>query len=191
MDTEKRFGITKWKAIALFVQFLLTVAATASTAYILGFSIANRAGALFTAVYCMVLLSYVAVIFYAVYGYKQSDSYFLGAVYAFCVAIQLNILLPFRSTYQLVTLTILLGLYVAFAQHLKTPKVANWLLLCMVVFAVAFSVYATATARVENVDPDGRNLIAVIAMYLSVWTPVMVTVTLGLAYSVRKTGKTA
>ena len=57
MDTEKRFGITKWKAIALFVQFLLTVAATASTAYILGFSIANRAGALFTAAYCVVLLS--------------------------------------------------------------------------------------------------------------------------------------
>lgn len=186
MDTEKKFGLAKWKALALFFQFILMVVGAVGTVYVLGFSIANNVGALFIISYAIVAVSYVAVVFYAVYGYKKDDRYYLGAVYAFCAAILLNVLLPFRTTYQLVALTVLLGLYVAFAQRLKDVKVAMWLLLCMLVFAVAFSVYSTITAKTDNVTALGGNFVTVLAMYASVWTPVIMTVTLGLAYSVRE-----
>ena len=185
MDTKKRFGLSRGKGIALLVQLVLILLATASTVFILWFSIANHLGALFTVSYAVVLISYIAVIFYAAYGYKKDDSYFLGALYAFCAAILLNVLLPFRTTYQLAVLTVLFGLYIAFAQRLHR-KEADWLLLCMVAFAGAFSVYSTVTARVEALGDLSSNLLSVSAMYLSVWTPVIMTVTLGLAYSVRR-----
>ena len=186
MDMENKSGLKKWKAIALLFQMVLIVLATASTGYVLGFCIASNSGALFIVSYSIVAISYVAVVFYAVYGYKKDDSYYLGAVYAFTVAILLNVLLPFRTTYQLVTLTVLFGLYIAFAQRLGNVKAASWLLFFMVVFAVAFSVYSTVTARTENLQQLSDDLFAVSAMYISIWTPVIMTVTLGLAYSVRK-----
>ena len=187
MDTKKIFGISMPKAIALFLQFILIVLATASTVFILMFSIVNNAGALFIAGYAAVLLSYIAVILYASYGYKKTDWFFSGAVYIFCLAIQLNILLPFRTTYQLVTLTLLFGLYIAFNQRLKDKKIANSLLFCMLACAVCFSVYSTLTARTENLNELSENIFSVSAMYISIWTPVIMTVTLGLSYSVRKT----
>lgn len=186
MDARKRFDLPLPKALALFVQFIVTVLATASTVFILWFSVTYNTGALFIAAYVSVLVSYVAVIFYAAYGYKKDERYFLGALYAFCIAIQLNILLPFRTTYQLVTLTVLLALYVAFAQRTKDKKAGNWLLLFMIVFALAFSVYSTATARTENLNDLKENFLSVSAMYVSIWTPVIMTVTLALAHSVRR-----
>lgn len=186
MDTKTRYGISKPKAIALLLQLIPIVLATASTVFVLWFSIAYNTGALFVSAYTAVLISYAAIIFYASYGHKKDDRYFLGAVYAFCVAIQLNILLPFRTTYQLVTLTVLFGLYIAFAQRIKNTKAADILLLCMLVFAVAFSVYSTATARTENLNELSENVLSVSAMYISIWTPVIMTVTFALAYSVRK-----
>ena len=186
MDTEKRFGLTKRKAIVLFLQFIIIALATAGTGYVLWFSIANDTGALFITAYSVILISYVAVIFYAAYGHKKGDSYFLGAVYAFCAAILLNILLPFRTTYQLVTLTVLFGLYIAFAQRLKNIRAAEWLLVCMIAFAVAFSVYSTSTASTDNLNELSSNFFSVSAMYISIWTPVIMTVTLGLSYSIRK-----
>jgi len=185
MDTKKNVGLSKGTSAALLLQFILIVLACAATCFILVFSITHPVGPLFIIAYAAVLLSYAAVIFYAVCGYKKDDRYFLGAVYAFCAAIQLNVLLPFRTSFQLAALTILLCLYVAFAQRLKEPKSANWLLFGMAAAAAAFSVYSTATARTENLNELSENLFSVSAMYLSIWTPVIMTVTLALAYSVR------
>ena len=186
MNTEKNFGISKPKAIALFFQMILIVVATLATAYVLGFSIASGAGALFTSAYCVVLISYFAIIFYASYGYKKDNSYYLGAIYAFCAAILINVLLPFRTTFQIATLTVLFGLYIAFAQRLNAAKAAEWLLLCMMVFALAFSIHSTATARTENLNELSTNFFSVSAMYVSIWTPVIMTATLALCYSVRR-----
>ena len=186
MDTEKKFGLPKWKAIALFCQFVLIVLATVCTGYVLWFSVSHNTGAIFIAAYVVVLISYVAIIFYAAYGRNKDDSYYLGAVYAFCAAILLNVLLPFRTTYQMITLIGLFGIYIAFAQRLKQVNVAEWLLLCAFVFAIAFSVYSTVTARVDNLGELSNNLFSVSAMYISIWTPVIMTVTLALAYNVRQ-----
>lgn len=186
MDTENRFGLKKSKAIALFFQMILIILATLCTGYVLVFGIINNAGALFVTAYCVVLISYVAVIFYATYGYRKDDPFFLGAIYAFCAAILLNILLPFRTTYQLVTLTLLFGLYIAFAQRLKNIKTANVLMICMVIFAVAFSVYSTITAKTENMNNISGSFFSISAMYISIWTPVIMTVTIGLSYSERR-----
>ena len=187
MDTQNRFGLPLPKALALFFQLIVVAAATSCTAFVLWFSVSHNAGALFTAAYTVVLLSYIAVIFYASYGYKKDDRYYLGAVYAFCLAVQLNILLPFRTTYQLVVLTLLFGVYIAFAQHLKNRKVSEVLLLCALLLALAFSVYSTVTARTENLGEFSDKILSVAAMYVSVWTPVIMTATLALAYSVRRT----
>ncbi len=186
MDTEKKLGISKPKAIALFFQMIIIVFATLATAYVLGFSIASGVGALFVVAYCVVLLSYFAMIFYASYGYKKNNSYYLGTIYAFCAAILLNVLLPFRTTYQLATLTVLLGLYIAFAQRLNNVKVAEWLLFLMILFALAFSIYSTATARTENLNELSADFFSVSAMFISIWTPVIMTVTLAICYSVRR-----
>lgn len=186
METQKRFGLSLPKALALFVQLIFVALATACTVFVLWFSVSHNAGALFTAAYTVILVSYAAVIFYASYGYKKDSRYFLGAVYAFCLAIQLNILLPFRTTYQLVTLTLLFGAYIAFAQRLKNKKAAELLLLCMLVLSIAFSVYSTITAKTENLGEFSNNALSVAAMYVSIWTPVIMTVTLALAYSARR-----
>ena len=177
----------KWlKRVALPVQFFLILLAIAGTGFVFGFSVAYDAGPLFITAYAVVLLSYAAAVFYASYGYKRGEAYYLGAVYAFCGAILLNLLLPFRTTYQLVTLAVLLALYAAFAQRLANRRAANWLLLCMLLFAAAFSVYSTATARTENLNDLAGHFFSVAAMYISIWTPVIMTVTLGLAYILRK-----
>ena len=186
MDTQQRFGLAKPKALALFLQLILIVLATASTAFILWFSIAFQAGWLFITGYAAVLIAYAAIIFYAAYGYRQKEAYYLGAVYAFCAAILCNVILPFRTTYQVVVLTVLFGLYIAFAQRLRQPKIADRLLAVTAVCAAAFSVYSTLTARVDNLGPFSQNLFSVTAMYLSIWTPVIMTVTLGLCYSLRR-----
>ena len=185
MSTKKQFGVSKGKGIALLVQLILTLLATASTVFILWFSVANQLGTLFTVSYAVVLLSYVAIFFYASYGYRKDDSYYLGAVYAFCAAILLNILLPFRNTFQVTVLVLLFGLYIAFAQRLH-QKAADWLLVGMLAFALVFSVCSSFTAKVDTLGELSSNLWSVSAMYLSIWTPVIMTVTLALAYSVRK-----
>ena len=185
MNTQEKFGFSRLKGLALLLQLPLVLAATAGTVFVLAFSITNNAGPLFVAAYVAVLVAYVAVIFYACYGYRKNNAYYLGAVYAFCLAVQLNVLLPFRDTYQLVALTLLLSLCVVFAQHIDRKKAANALLVCMLAAALAFSVYATLTARTENLNDLKENVWSVAAMYISVWTPVIMTVTLGLAYSVR------
>ncbi|MBQ7660914.1 MAG: hypothetical protein IJS44_02530 [Clostridia bacterium] len=186
MNNNKKIGLSRPKTLSLLIQLIIVAAATACTVFVLWFSISHGAGALFTAAYSAILISYVAVIFYASYGYKKDYRYFLGAIYAFCLAIQLNILLPFRTTYQLVTLTLLFGVYIAFAQWLKHKKAAEILLLCMVLTALAFSIYSTVTARTENLAELSTNPLSVTAMYVSIWTPVIMTVTLALAYSVRR-----
>ncbi len=185
MDTQERFGLSRGKGIALLVQMILILLATGSTVFILWFSAANGLGALFTCSYAVVLAAYVAVIFYAAYGYKKDDAYFLGALYAFCAAILLQILLPFRTTFQVAALVLLFGLTIAFAQRLH-QKAADGLLLGMLGFAAAFSVFSTFTARVDTLGDLAANGWSVSAMYLSIWTPVILTVTLGLAYSVRR-----
>ena len=189
MNTQKRFGLSLPKALGLFFQMIVTVAATACTAFVLWFSISHNTGALFIAAYTFILIAYVAVIFYACYGYKRDQRFFLGAVYAFCFAILLNILLPFRTTYQLITLTLLFGAYIAFAQWLRNRKVAEVLLFCMLLLALAFSIYSTVTAKTENLAELRENALSVTAMYVSIWTPVIMTVTFALAYSTRKNGE--
>ena len=185
MDTQKRFGLSKPKAIALFFQMILIALASASTVFILWFSVTHHTGPLFIVSYAVVLISYLAIIFYASYGYRKDDSYFLGAIGAFCAAILLNVLLPFRTPFQLLTLTVLFGLYIAFACRHTERKTANALLFFMLAFAAAFSIYSTFTARTENLNELSSNALSVTAMYLSIWTPVIMTATVGLAHSVR------
>ena len=189
MDTQKKYGLAKWKAILLLVQLVLVTLATIGTAFIFGFSISQKLGALSIISYCTVLLSYIALIFYGVYGHNKDNSYYLGAVYAFCAAILLNTLLPFRNAYQIATLVLLFGAFIAFAQHLKNTKVANYLLLTMCVLALAFTIYSTITAKTETLGQASNNFFAVFAMYISSWTPVIMTVTLALSYNVRTNKK--
>ena len=186
MQKNNKTSLPQWKFAILIVQFVFISIASICTGYVLGFSIINNMGILPILSYSAVLLSYFSIIFYAIVGYKKSDVHFIAAIYVFAVAIVLNIILPFRNTYQLITLILLFGLYVSFAHRLKQYVVVNYMFIVMLVFAIAFSLYSTITAKLDNMGSIQNTSFSIFAMYISIWTPVVMTVTFALAYNLRQ-----
>ena len=74
----------------------------------------------------------------------------------------------------------------SFAHRLKQYVVVNYMFIVMLVFAVAFSLYSTIIAKVDNMGDIQNNSFSVFAMYISIWTPVVMTVTFALAYNLRQ-----
>lgn len=185
MDTVKRFGLKKSKAILLFVQMILTILLLVISIYLLVFVISNNLGRWMIASYIFITLSVLVIIFYAIYGYKKNESFYLASVVPFLAAIFVNILLPNRDQFQVGVLVILFALTFAFLLKQNDVKFTKIISISMVVVALIFSIYSSITARVDFLGEISKNWPTYVAMYLSIFVPTITSGTFALTYDVK------
>lgn len=187
MDTEKRFGIKKGKAIFLFAQMILTMLLLVISIYLLVFVISNELGGWMIASYIQIIISVLSIMFYGIIGYKKGELAYLLALIPFLGAVFVNILLPQRNTFQIGTLTILFALTFAFLLKQKDHKSSYIFAGLMIIVSLTFSIYSAVTADISFLGEVKNHWATYFAMYLSIFVPVIMSVTILLTYNVRLT----
>ncbi len=186
MDTKEKYGISRNHAILLFVQMILTIVGLLSQIGILIFLLTNHADTFMVLGSISIILSYLVIVLYAVFGYKKSFIYYLVAVLFFMIAILVNVLLPFRDVVQRILLSLLLVMMTLFVLFQDKYKFSNIVILVATVLSLGFSIYSLITSSVNNGGGNNTNFITVLLMALSIFTPVIVSGVFGVTYIVRK-----
>lgn len=186
MDTEKRFGLKKPTAIMLFVQMIVIIVATISAIYLMIFIISNKLGGWMITSSIFILLSMLMMIFYSVYGYKKGELFYKLAILPFLGAVFVNVLLPGRNSMQIALLTLLFALMFSFLLNQKDDKLKENILTLMVLLSLAFSIYSAINADVSFLGDVSKNWPTYVAMYLSIFTPVICNFTYALIFYVKK-----
>lgn len=185
MDTLKKLGIRKDKAILLFVQMILLIVILAVSIYLLVFVSANQLGGWMISSYILITLSILAIIAYGVIGYKKKEFAYVLAIIPFLGAIFVNILLPQRNAVQIALLSVLFALVSVFLVKQKDHKFNSYVSMLMVAVALAFSIYSAITARLDFLGEMSANWYTYLAMYLSIFIPTIMSGTFALTYNVR------
>ena len=187
MNTEEKYGLKKSSAILLFVQMIWIIIALVTAVYLLIFVASHQLGGWMLASYIFILLSILSIIGYGVFGYRKGEVAYLASVAPFMIAVLVNIIMPGRNAYQIATLTILFALTFGFLLRQKDEKFNLILSLAMVVASLAFSIYSAITANTQFLGEISSNWPTYLAMYLSIFIPVIVSITFALTYNVRVT----
>jgi len=185
MNTIKKYGIRKDKAIMLFFQMLLTVVITVISIYLLIFIIINNLGPWMISSYIFISLSSLAIICYGIIGYKKGEIAYLLAIIPFIIAIFINILLPQRNTFQIATLSLLFASTILFLFKQKDERYNLIVSILMVVISLTFSIYSSITARLDFLGEMDASWFTYLAMYLSIFIPTIMSGTFALTYNVR------
>ena len=115
MNTEEKYGLKKHKAILLFVQMLLIIFQLIVSVYLLVFVIKYNLGVWMISSYIFITIAILSIMFYSIYGYKESEIYYKLSIVPFMVAVFLNILLPNRELFQVALLVVLFALVFGFS----------------------------------------------------------------------------
>ena len=190
MDTEKRFGIKKNQAIGLFIQMLFTTILLIVGIYLLTFVISNKLGGWMIASYILIIISVISIMIYGIIGFKKGDIAYQLAIVPFLGAILINVMLPNRSAFQIALLTILFALTFAFLIKQSDQKFTYLMAGMMVVVSCVFSIYSSITANTQFLGEISENWPTYMAMYLSIFIPVIMSTTFLITYNVRQTKKT-
>lgn len=185
MDTEKRLGIKKSKAVMLFIQMILVIYLLIVSVYLLVFVSVNNLGGWMIASYIFISLSVLSIICYSIIGYKKGHIFYTLAIVPFIAAVFVNILLPNRNTLQIAFLAILFALSFAFLIKQHDFKFTSIISYLMVIVSLVFSIYSAITAKIDFLGELSKNWPTYVAMYTSIFVPVVMTVTFALTYNVR------
>ncbi len=185
MDTEKRLGIKKPKAIMLFVQMILVIFLLIVSVYLLAFVTSYNLGAWMIISYIFITLSVIALIGYGIIGFKKGKLMYLLSVLPFSIAVFVNILLPGRETVQIALLSVLFALTFAFLLKQDDKRFTMIIGISMIVISLIFSVYSAIKADISFLGDVSNNLATYIAMYSSIFIPVVMSVTFTVVFSVR------
>jgi hypothetical protein len=175
MDTKAKFGLSKRNAIFLFVQMIFTILGFAAQMGIMIFLIANGLDTFMLISSISILLAFVAIFAYGIYGYKKSNAFYYCAIAFFLFAILMNNILPFRDTFQKILLTMLFGAFAAFILAQKNFKLSLIVVCIASLLSLVFSIYSSVTANVNSLGPIEQNVLPAIMMYVSIWTPVIIS----------------
>ena len=187
MDTEKKFGLKKSKAILLFIQMFLVLILLGVSIYLLDFVTKNHLGAWMIVSYIFIILSVLSIIGYSVYGYKKGKLYYLLSALPFLVAILVNTIMPTRNSFQVALLTVLFSLTFAFLLRQEDEKFTYVISFLMVIVSLVFSIYSSITADTKFLGDISSNFPTYFAMYASIFIPTIMSATLALTYNVRNT----
>ena len=185
MDTFKRFGIKKSKAVMLFVQMILTLFLLAISIYLLVFVISNQLGGWMIASYILIILSVSAIIAYSIIGYKRRPLFYFLTVSPFAGAVFVNALMPNREAFQVALLIILFTLTIAFLLRQEDKRFISIVSIAMVVVALTFSIYSSAKANLKFLGEVADHWPTYVAMYSSIFVPTVMATTFALTYNVR------
>ena len=175
MDTKAKFGLSKRNAIFLFVQMIFTILGFAAQMGIMIFLIANGLDTFMLISSISILLAFVAIFVYGIYGYKKNNAFYYAAIGFFLFAILMNNILPFRDTFQKILLTTLFGAFAAFILAQKNFKLSLIVVCIASLLSLVFSIYSSVTANVNSLGPIEQNVLPAIMMYVSIWTPVIIS----------------
>lgn len=187
MDTLKKYGLTKAKAILLFLQMFLIIIQLLIAVYLLVFSIEYKLSEWMISSYVFIMISVISIIIYAVIGFKKGEIAYLLAIAPFLIAIFINILIPNRDTFQISMLVLLFALTLVFLFKQDDFHINSLISIAMVVVALSFSIYSSINANVNFLKELSAKWSTYVAMYLSIFIPVIMSATLALTYNVRKT----
>ena len=187
MDTLKKYGLTKAKAILLFLQMFLIIIQLLIAVYLLVFSIEYNLSEWMISSYIFIMISVISIIIYAVIGFKKGEIAYLLAIAPFLIAIFINILIPNRDTFQISMLVLLFALTLVFLFKQDDFHINSLVSIAMVVVALSFSIYSSINANVNFLKEISAKWSTYVAMYLSIFIPVIMSATLALTYNVRKT----
>ena len=187
MNTEKKLGIKKSKAIILFIQMIFIIILLVTSIYLLVFVISNNLGGWMVTSYIFITLSVLALICYAIIGFRKGDIAFQLSVHPFLAAIFVNVLLPNRETLQIALLTLLLTFTFAFLLKQRNQKFTYIILILMVATALTFSIYSSIRANTQFLGDVSENWPTYVAMYLSIFVPTIMSITFAISYNVRMT----
>ena len=185
MDTEKRLGIRKPKAILLFVQMIFVLFMLGISIYLLIFVSTNNLGGWMIASYILITLSALAIICHGIFGYKKGEVAYLLSIVPFLGAVLTNVMLPNREPFQIALLTILFALTFAFMLRQKDQRFTSIVSLLMIVVSLVFSVYSSVKADISFLGSISDSWPTYVAMYSSIFVPTIVSVTFALTYNVR------
>ncbi|MBQ8451751.1 MAG: hypothetical protein IJ538_03130 [Clostridia bacterium] len=184
MDTETKFGLTKNNAMMLFLQMILTIVGFVAQIGLLTFIVKNGLNNML-ANSIAIILSFLSLFVYALFGYGKSKFYYIAAIAFFLLAILINNILPYRDTFQKILLTLLFGTMGAFMVAQDKFKLANILIFVAAILSLTFSIYSTITANVETVGDLSKTIVPVVMMYVSIFTPIIMTGAFGVTYLTR------
>ena len=187
MDTEKRLGIKKSKAVFLFVQMILSILLLVVAIYLLIFSISNLLGGWMVVSYILVLISVLSIIGYGIIGYRKGDLAYSLAIIPFLGAVFANLLLPSRDPFQVAMLALLFAAGFGFLLRQKDTRFTYIVAFVMVGASLAFSIYSAIKANPQFVGDISTNWPTFIAMYASIFIPTIMSTTILLTYNVRTT----
>ena len=177
--------LSKIKNGLLFVQMILIVILIVSSTYLLIFSIQNHLGGWMITSYAFILLSVVSLGIYGVIGYRYSEQYYILSIVPFMFATFVNILIPTRGIFQETLLILLLMCLLVFTLKQKEVAVLNIVGIGMVAIALIFSIYSSLTANTQFLGDVSTNWPTYAAMYLSIFTPTIVSFTYLVSYNAR------
>ena len=187
MDTERKLGIKKPKAMMLFVQMILTVVLLVVSVYLLVFVISNNLGGWMISSYILITISVLAIICYGIIGYKKGNLAYYLAIAPFLAAVFVNVLLPQRNAFQIALLTILFALGFGFLCKQKDKKFSYIVAFSMVAISLTFSIYSAITAKTDFIGSVADNWPTYLAMYLSIFVPTIMSTTILVTYDVNLT----
>ena len=186
VDTQTKYGLTSRNAILLFVQMILIVAGLIIQTILTVFMLVHQLEPLMIVTSIMTMLALVAIIIYAVHGFRKSRIYLIVAIALFLLAILFNFLLP-KNGAQLVLLLVIFACMFAFIFEHKNVKVSNYLVLVAAVASLGYSIYTSIIANVNAYGNVGDLSFASFLMYASIFTPVIMICTFGISHLVRST----
>ena len=187
MDTVKKYGLKKSKALILFLQMLLISFMFITAVYLLIFTIKYNLGGWMILSYGFILISILSIILYAIIGYKKGNIAYICAIAPFLIAVFMSILIPYRDTFQIAMLVIVFALAFLFMFKLDSYKLNTIISILMIVFSISFSIYSSIHANVNFLGEISESFLAYLAMYLSIFIPVIMTSTFALTYNIRNT----
>jgi len=187
MDTIKKYGLKKSKALLLFLQMFLIAFMSITAVYLLIFTIKNNLGGWMILSYVFILISILSIILYAIIGYKKGEVAYICAIAPFLFAVFINILIPYRDTFQIAMLVIVFALAFLFMFKLDSYKLNSIISILMIVFSMSFSIYSSIHANVNFLGEISASFAIYAAMYLSIFIPVIMTSTFALTYNIRNT----
>lgn len=187
MDTEKKIGLKKSKAIMLFIQMFLILFLLVISIYLLVFVISNHLGGWMITSYIFIIISVVAIICYSIIGFKKGKIAYLLSICPFLAAIFVNVLLPNREIFQVAMLTVLFALTFAFILKQEDKKFTYLVGILMVAVSLIFSIYSAIKANTQFLGDVSTNWPTYVAMYTSIFVPVIMSGTFALTYNVRVT----
>lgn len=184
--TEEKYGLKPRDAILLFIQMILVTVELLVQVVLTIFLFIHQIEPIMIVSSILLLLSLIAMIVYAVHGFRTSRKLLIVSIGLFLLAVLFNLMLP-RNTVQIIMLVLIFACLFAFIFEHKNIKVSNCLILAAAAIVLSFSIYSSITANVSMFGELENPTLASILMYLSIFTPTIMIFTFGISHFVRST----